>query len=853
MSETADSSTKAENHGRMVLLSDLRVFELKQELEKRGLDKNGIKLALVERLETALREEGHDPQEFLFSVGDYGKSSTPMKAAVAADAAAATKESNDSKPEEATMVEENCNEDGQGTTEEDHALLIDDGSGEGEKTVIELDDEDGKNDVDTEGEPEGPEPEQEPEAEMDPEPDLEQDAELEPEPVQEVEKASNEQAMEVESVEAQHKQQEKTGTLEKENVGERNAGDEAGKTTKEAKDVGGKVESTEEEEKDKEHSGEDAKKATTKAHIVSSSKTASTIKKTSNSLWIKGLGSETKAADLKALFAKCGRVVTAKIFTRRQQPSSTCFGFVTMVDTAAAEECIRLFNKTHINGHLVTVERADHSSMPAVKSGQKKSTTAATTASSAATKSKEVAKNGEKVAEKKKSESKADKAEKRSEKKPTENVRANSMAKTTARIKKSPVEAPTKTSSEKARSSREASSSRATTHRERSPPVFRKGRRVFERPTLHRTLRGGVASRKPTRIALSTRGSYRGSFAPSRARGGGRGGGRILMSTRGRPLVSSMSRYERGRGGSMHHPPPMGGRLGRSSIYESSYRDMPSRHSGESVSWERREMMSIMRRREEEFRLKEEELKLQRERERIKFERERIERERLELEQLRQVAAMSGSMGSSNASSMMMPPSRRSHGGGYEDMDMSSGRRGDSRVGERTSRHVSAYGRGDRRESSRDDEIRARAHAHRADAERERDRSRHVMREAYDYGSSGVSSGREYERHRRSDSYSRRGETTRGSVSSYGGGHYGGSSRMGGASGSEMSGGWATGSGGMPVGDAYTESSSSRDYGTSQGGWMQSSSSAQMQSAPGGGSSAWRSSQQHSLPFQFFR
>lgn len=33
------------------LLSELRVTELKQELEKRNLDKNGIKIILTDRLE----------------------------------------------------------------------------------------------------------------------------------------------------------------------------------------------------------------------------------------------------------------------------------------------------------------------------------------------------------------------------------------------------------------------------------------------------------------------------------------------------------------------------------------------------------------------------------------------------------------------------------------------------------------------------------------------------------------------------------------------------------------------------------------------------------------------------------
>uniref|UniRef100_A0A915C7C5 Uncharacterized protein n=1 Tax=Parascaris univalens TaxID=6257 RepID=A0A915C7C5_PARUN len=755
MSDTGDSSTKGQTHSRMVTLSDLRVFELKQELEKRGLDKNGIKLALIERLEAALRDEGNDPQEFLFPIADYGRGAAPVKAVPAVDEV--TKEVNEKKVEETAemLVDEVTNEDGGGPIGEGQALLIDDGSGEGEKPVIELDDEDGKNDVDTgEAEEAGPEMEQE------------------PEPEQEDEKELLEPAMEVESVEDVRKDNGKSdiesGSGKRETVDDKEA-DEMGDAGKMEKKEEMEMEGTGNEERDKEHISEETKKYNAKAHIVSSSKTASTIKKTSNSLWIKGLGAETKAADLKAIFAKCGRVVTAKIFTRRQQPSSTCFGFVTMVDTAAAEECIRLFNKTHINGHLVSVERADHSSMPSVKPGQKKSTSVAagpSTVSSSPAATKEPTKNGEKVVEKRKSELKADKTEKHSEKKSGEEMKrsSSSTSKPPSKSKKSPVEAPSKTDSEKARSSRETSK----THKQHSPPVFRKGRRVFERPTLHRTVRGGIASRKPARIAVAARGgsSYRGSFATSRARGGSRGG-RILMSTRGRPLVSSVGRYE--RGSSLRHP-SLGGRIGRPSIHD-SYRDIP-RRSVEAASWERREMMSMMRRREEEFRLKEEELKLQRERERIKFERERIERERLELEQLRQVAAMSGSITGSSSAAMMMPQSRRSHGA-YDEIDISSGRRGErSRSGtERSSsRHVAAYARGDRRESSRDDDMRARGHLRRADTERDRDRSRHVMRDPYGYGSSGVHGSRDYERPRRSNSYGRHaGESGHSGAASYGG------------------------------------------------------------------------------------
>ena len=48
---SGQSVASAAAQQRMITLSELRVFELKQELEKRGLDKNGIKFALIERLE----------------------------------------------------------------------------------------------------------------------------------------------------------------------------------------------------------------------------------------------------------------------------------------------------------------------------------------------------------------------------------------------------------------------------------------------------------------------------------------------------------------------------------------------------------------------------------------------------------------------------------------------------------------------------------------------------------------------------------------------------------------------------------------------------------------------------------
>ncbi|KAH9373842.1 hypothetical protein HPB48_009278 [Haemaphysalis longicornis] len=49
-------------------ISELRVIDLRSELEKRGLDKTGVKAALIERLAQALRGAGEDIETFEFEV-----------------------------------------------------------------------------------------------------------------------------------------------------------------------------------------------------------------------------------------------------------------------------------------------------------------------------------------------------------------------------------------------------------------------------------------------------------------------------------------------------------------------------------------------------------------------------------------------------------------------------------------------------------------------------------------------------------------------------------------------------------------------------------------------------------------
>ncbi|KAM4038016.1 SAFB-like transcription modulator isoform 1-T1 [Anomaloglossus baeobatrachus] len=74
-------------------------------------------------------------------------------------------------------------------------------------------------------------------------------------------------------------------------------------------------------------------------------------------LWVSGLSSNTKAADLKNLFGKYGKVLSAKVVTNARSPGAKCYGIVTMSSSSDVSRCISHLHRTELHGQQISVEK----------------------------------------------------------------------------------------------------------------------------------------------------------------------------------------------------------------------------------------------------------------------------------------------------------------------------------------------------------------------------------------------------------------------------------------------------------------------------------------------------------------
>ncbi|OQR76582.1 SAFB transcription modulator [Tropilaelaps mercedesae] len=75
-----------------------------------------------------------------------------------------------------------------------------------------------------------------------------------------------------------------------------------------------------------------------------------------NHLWVSGLSSRCKAADLKKFFARYANVGSAKIVANARTTSAHCYGYITVESPADLEKCVQKLHSTRFEGSLIRVE-----------------------------------------------------------------------------------------------------------------------------------------------------------------------------------------------------------------------------------------------------------------------------------------------------------------------------------------------------------------------------------------------------------------------------------------------------------------------------------------------------------------
>ncbi|XP_011173479.1 SAFB-like transcription modulator isoform X2 [Solenopsis invicta] len=359
-------------------LTELRVIDLKTELERRGLDKTGNKAALLERLSKAILEEGENPEEYLIIPSGGQPKIIPRKNSGSLNQEDSI-ECSDNQKEENIDGQDNTNKCKEIKIEESDEREIcikkeikeESESPELVKNIVikveRLDDKmhGGKTPSENIQNTDKNEAEKTITSQISDAPSTTVEANgIDNEDSINLTIGEDEENLLAEETESHDRH--KDGGEKKKMEENNKKGDSKGSGRAEP-GAGGKEGTTSSVNgtKLKQEGGEGGSKST-----ESSSKSQKREEKdkkvsqispanaSSRNLWVSGLSSSTRATDLKQIFSKYGKVIGAKVVTNARTPGARCYGYVTMSSSEDAAKCIQHLHRTELHGRVISVEKA---------------------------------------------------------------------------------------------------------------------------------------------------------------------------------------------------------------------------------------------------------------------------------------------------------------------------------------------------------------------------------------------------------------------------------------------------------------------------------------------------------------